>query len=83
MYWLRRAVGVWEALYWRRLSNHQRSMVFWTRQGATIAANAASLALQARCSFRLVGQRRRIARRDGIWHDTVVTERRSEIVGVD
>jgi len=55
----------------------------WTLQGATIAANAASLALQARCGFRLVGQRERIAKRDGIWHDTVLTERRSEIAGVD
>jgi L-amino acid N-acyltransferase YncA len=55
----------------------------WTLQGATIAANAASLALQQRCGFRVVGRRERIAMRDGVWHDTVLTERRSTTVGVD
>ncbi len=55
----------------------------WTLQGATIAENAASLAVQARCGFRIVGRRERIAKRDGLWHDTVLTERRSQKVGVD
>ncbi len=54
----------------------------WTLQGAaTIAENTASLALQARCGFRIVGRRERIATlRDGIWHDTILTERRSQKV---
>jgi len=55
----------------------------WTLQGATIAGNAASLALQARCGFRIVGRRERIAKRDGVWHDTMLTERRSRKIGVD
>ncbi|HEY1185952.1 MAG TPA: GNAT family N-acetyltransferase [Bryobacteraceae bacterium] len=55
----------------------------WTLQGATIAENAASLALQARCGFRTVGRRERIAKRDGVWHDTILTERRSKRIGVD
>lgn len=50
----------------------------WTLQGATIAANAASLALQERCGFRIVGKRERIAQRNGVWHDTILTERRSQ-----
>jgi phosphinothricin acetyltransferase len=50
----------------------------WTLQGATIAENAASLALQARCGFRVIGRRERIARLDGVWRDTVLTERRSK-----
>jgi L-amino acid N-acyltransferase YncA len=49
----------------------------WTVQGATIAENAASLALQERCGFRVIGRRERIARLDGVWRDTVLTERRS------
>jgi L-amino acid N-acyltransferase YncA len=49
----------------------------WTLQGATIAENAASLALQERCGFRVIGRRERIARLDGVWRDTVLTERRS------
>jgi len=55
----------------------------WTLQGATIAENAASLALQARCGFREVGRRERIAKRGALWHDTVITERRSKSVGAD
>ena len=52
----------------------------WTLQGATIAENAASLALQERCGFRVIGWRERIARLDGVWRDTVLTERRSKRV---
>jgi L-amino acid N-acyltransferase YncA len=55
----------------------------WTLQGATIAENAASLALQARCGFRVVGRRERIARLHDVWRDTVLTERRSRNVGAD
>ena len=55
----------------------------WTLQGATIAGNAASLALQTRCGFRVVGRREQIAKRDGRWHDTVLTERRSANVGTE
>ena len=55
----------------------------WTLQGATIATNTASLALQAKCGFRVVGRRERIAKRDGLWHDTILTERRSQTVGID
>jgi L-amino acid N-acyltransferase YncA len=55
----------------------------WTLQGATIAENAASLALQARCGFRVVGRREGIAKLGGVWRDTVLTERRSRRVGVE
>jgi L-amino acid N-acyltransferase YncA len=55
----------------------------WTLQGATLAENVASLALQKKCGFRVVGRRERIAKRDGVWHDTILTERRSKRMGVD
>jgi L-amino acid N-acyltransferase YncA len=55
----------------------------WTLQGATIADNGPSLALQASCGFRVVGRRERIAKRDGRWHDTILTERRSHKIGVE
>lgn len=54
----------------------------WTLQGATIAENTASLALQAKCGFRIVGRRERIAKLAGRWLDTVLTERRSNKVGL-
>lgn len=55
----------------------------WTLQGVTLAGNAASIALQLRCGFRVVGRRERIGKRDGVWHDTLLTERRSLRVGAD
>jgi phosphinothricin acetyltransferase len=55
----------------------------WTLQGVTDARNAGSLALQMTCGFRIVGRRERIARRDGVWRDTILAERRSPFVGVD
>lgn len=53
----------------------------WTLQGSTFPENAASLRLQARFGFRVVGRRERIARLRGVWRDTVLTERRSATVG--
>lgn len=55
----------------------------WTLQGATIAGNEASLSLQARCGFRVVGRRERIGKLAGVWHDTILTERRSKTVGIE
>jgi len=53
----------------------------WALQGVTIAENQASLALQARCGFRVVGRRERIGKLAGVWRDTILTERRSTKVG--
>jgi L-amino acid N-acyltransferase YncA len=52
----------------------------WTIQTAIFPENRASLALHERCGFRVVGTRERIAKRDGIWRDTVLLERRSAAV---
>jgi phosphinothricin acetyltransferase len=53
----------------------------WTLQGATFPENEASLRLQRRCGFRVLGRRERVARLRGCWRDTVLTERRSSLVG--
>jgi L-amino acid N-acyltransferase YncA len=55
---------------------------YWTLQGSTFEDNAASLALQRACGFRVVGRRERIAQRLGQWKSTVLTERRSGKAGV-
>jgi phosphinothricin acetyltransferase len=55
----------------------------WTLQAATIEENFPSLALLAKCGFRVVGRRERIGKLGGIWRDTVLTERRSKTVGTD
>ena len=53
----------------------------WTLQATIFAINNASRALHLACGFREVGRRERIARRDGVWQDTVILERRSSVVG--
>jgi L-amino acid N-acyltransferase YncA len=52
----------------------------WTIQTSVFPENRASLALHERSGFRVVGTRERIAKRDGIWRDTVLLERRSEVL---
>jgi phosphinothricin acetyltransferase len=55
----------------------------WTLQGSTFPENAASLRLQEALGFRVVGHRERVAKLDGRWRDTVLTERRSTRVGTE
>lgn len=52
----------------------------WTLQTAIFTENRASIALHHQAGYRTVGIRDRIAQRDGVWHDTVLIERRSDTV---
>jgi len=53
----------------------------WTLQAGIFSENAASLALHAGQGFRTVGRRERIGQLRGQWHDTLLLERRSAVVG--
>ncbi|HEY0406255.1 MAG TPA: GNAT family N-acetyltransferase [Pyrinomonadaceae bacterium] len=55
----------------------------WMLQASIFAENEASVALHERCGFRLVGRRERVASLRGRWRDTILMERRSQVVGVD
>jgi phosphinothricin acetyltransferase len=55
----------------------------WTLQAGILLENAASIALFKSCGFRLVGVREKIGRRNGIWHDVALYERRSPRVGIE
>ncbi len=48
----------------------------WTLQALIFAENKPSIQLHEQAGFRTVGIRERIAKRDGIWHDNVLMERR-------
>ena len=49
-------------------------------QASILAANEASIELHAKCGFRLVGVREKLARKRGEWSDVVLMERRSGLV---
>jgi L-amino acid N-acyltransferase YncA len=55
----------------------------WTLYGSTFPENSVSIQMQLDCGFRVVGLRERIARHHEVWRDTVITERRSKVVGVE
>jgi L-amino acid N-acyltransferase YncA/DNA-binding transcriptional ArsR family regulator len=52
----------------------------WTLQTSIFTRNRPSIALHHAAGYRTVGIRERIAQRDGVWHDTVLLERRSPSV---
>ena len=56
---------------------------FWTLQSSIFPENRASVSLHLKHGFREMGRRERIAKRDDIWRDTILFERRSAVVGLD
>ena len=74
--------GVGKALLEAVVAASERHGI-WTLQGSTFPENTASLRMQEDCGFRVVGRRERIACHHGVWRDTLITERRSQVVGVD
>jgi L-amino acid N-acyltransferase YncA len=70
-----RGLGIGRALL-EKLISRARLAGVWTIQTSIFPENRASLVLHERCGFRVVGTRERIAKRDGLWRDTVFLERR-------
>jgi L-amino acid N-acyltransferase YncA len=68
-----RGRGIGRALLDKLIARARREGI-WTIQTSIFPENRASLALHERCGFRVVGTRERIAKRDGIWRDTVFLE---------
>ena len=74
-----RGLGIGRALLETLIAGAEEAGI-WTIQTSIFPENRASLALHERCGFRVVGLRERIAKRDGVWRDTLFLERRSEVV---
>lgn len=62
--------------------NESEANGIWTLQSSTFESNTASIALQKKWGFRVIGFRERIAQLNNAWHNTVMLERRSSISGV-
>lgn len=55
----------------------------WTLQSGIIRENTASVSLHKKCGFREIGIREKVGKMStGIWHDVVLMERRSKVVGI-
>ena len=74
-----RGLGIGRALLEALVAGSEAAGI-WTIQTSIFPENRASLALHERCGFRVVGRRERVAKRDGVWRDTVFLERRSEVI---
>lgn len=56
----------------------------WTLQSGIIRENSSSIALHESCGFRKLGIREKIGKMpNGVWHDVVLMERRSNTVGIN
>ena len=76
-----RGRGLGKRLLSKLVASSERHGI-WTLFGSTFPENEGSLRTLSACGFRLMGRRERIAQHHGVWRDTVITERRSKIVGV-
>lgn len=54
---------------------------YWTLQAGVFVRNEASIRLHKACGFREVGVRERLGARGDVWHDVMLLERRSRVVG--
>ena len=56
---------------------------FWTLTAGIFPENKGSLKIHEKAGFKILGIRERIGKMNGKWRDTVLLERRSNVVGVD
>ena len=65
----------------KSLVSSSESAGIWTLQAMIFVENTASIAIHTSCDFRSVGTRERIGCLYGQWRNTLLMERRSDIVG--
>ena len=75
-----RGCGVGRALM-RALVAESEQHGLWTLQAGIFPENMASVRLHEAVGFRVVGRRERIGQLRGVWRDTLLLERRSDVVG--
>ena len=77
-----RGRGVGDQLMAQLISESERCGI-WTLQAGIFPENKGSIALHLKHGFRVLGTRERIGKMDNQWRDTVLLERRSNVVGVN
>ncbi|MBA0127732.1 GNAT family N-acetyltransferase [Haloechinothrix sp. YIM 98757] len=71
-----RGRGVGKALLHKQVTEADAAGL-WTLETSLFLGNRAGIAVHHAAGYRTVGVRERIGQRDGVWHDTVLLERRS------
>ncbi len=74
--------GVGKALMTRLITESERQG-YWTLQSGIFPENAASIRLHEAVGFRKIGYRERIGKKNGVWTDNILMERRSAVVGIE
>ena len=75
-----RGSGVGNLLLKSLISSSESAGV-WTLQAMIFVENEVSISLHSGCGFRSVGTREKIGSLNGQWRDTLLMERRSNVVG--
>ena len=65
-----------------KLAEESEAIGLWTLQSGIFPENAGSIKIHEQCGFRVIGYREKIGKKDGIWRDNMIMERRSKKVGV-
>jgi L-amino acid N-acyltransferase YncA len=74
-----RGRGVGQALL-EELIRRSEEAGIWTIQVGVFPENEASIRLHERVGFRVVGLRKRLGQREGVWRDVLFLERRSDLI---
>ena len=74
-----RGRGVGRALL-EELIRRSEEAGIWTIQAGIFPENVASVRLHERVGFRVVGLRKRLGQREGVWRDVLFLERRSDLL---
>ena len=76
-----RGMGIGAALL-KHLIQHAEGEGYWTLQVGIIKENISSRVLHKKCGFREMGYRERVGKmKNGTWHDVILMEYRSKLIG--
>ena len=76
-----RGKGVGKQLL-QKLVEESEANNIWTLQAGIFPENIPSIKIHEACGFRLIGNREKIGKMNGVWRDTLLLERRSNKVGI-
>jgi phosphinothricin acetyltransferase len=79
---LARGRGIGKALL-NELIRQSEQNGFWTLTAGIFPENEASVKIHTDAGFKMLGIRERIGKMNGEWRNTILLERRSNVVGVD